>query len=45
VTYLLDTLPTIPSIAGPELVFAHVLVPHMPYIFQPDGSLQTDENF
>ena len=45
VNYELDKLPTIPSIAGPKLVFVHVLVPHMPYIFQPDGSLQTDENF
>jgi hypothetical protein len=42
---LLDKLPTIPTIAGPKLVFVHVLVPHQPYIFQPDGSLQLDENF
>ena len=45
VTYLLDKLPTIPSIAGPKLVFVHVLVPHMPYVFKPDGSLQMEENF
>jgi hypothetical protein len=45
VNYLLDKLPTIPTIAGPKLVFVHVLVPHQPYIFQPDGSLQMDENF
>ncbi|MGD0004856.1 MAG: hypothetical protein ABSE06_11585 [Anaerolineaceae bacterium] len=45
VTYLLNKLPTIPSIAGPKLVFVHVLVPHLPFIFKPDGSLQTDENF
>ena len=45
VHYLLDKLPTIPTIAGPKLVFVHVLVPHQPYIFQPDGSLQLDENF
>jgi len=45
VRYELDKLETIPSIGGPKLVFAHVLVPHMPYIFQPDGSLQMDENY
>ncbi len=45
VNYLLNKLPTIPSIAGPKLVFVHVLVPHLPFIFKPDGSLQTDENF
>jgi hypothetical protein len=45
VNFLLDKLPTIPTIAGPKLVFVHVLVPHQPYIFQPDGSLQLDENF
>jgi hypothetical protein len=45
VNYLLDKLPTIPTIAGPKLVFVHVLVPHQPYIFQPDGTLQVDENF
>ena len=45
VNYLLDKVPTIPTIAGPKLVFVHVLVPHQPYIFQPDESLQLDENF
>jgi hypothetical protein len=39
----LELLRRVPSIPGPKFVFAHVLLPHPPYVFQADGSLQTHE--
>ena len=33
----LDALANLPDAAGPELVFAHVLLPHPPFLFGPDG--------
>ena len=35
--YLLDTLPNIPQILGPKFVYAHLLLPHPPFIFGPNG--------
>ena len=39
----LELLRKAPSIRGPKFVFAHVLMPHPPYVFAADGSLQTHE--
>lgn len=39
VRYAFDTLAALPQTAGPKFVFAHLLVPHPPYIFNPDGTL------
>lgn len=36
--YALDRLDEIPSTPGPTFVFAHLLVPHDPYVFDRDGS-------
>jgi hypothetical protein len=36
--YALDTLDEIPGIPGPKFVFAHLLIPHDPYVFDADGS-------
>lgn len=43
--FILEELSRIPEIAGPKFVFAHILVPHTPYIFTPDGKfhMHTDE--
>ena len=36
--YELDRLDEIPQLPGPKYVFAHLLIPHDPYVFDVDGS-------
>lgn len=43
--FILDQLPTIPSYPGPKFVFAHIIIPHPPFIFTPDGSLMEDSRY
>jgi hypothetical protein len=43
--FLLDKLPNLTGIAGPKLVFAHVLVPHFPFIFGPNGEILQDPGY
>ena len=38
--YILDTLPSLDVIPGPKFVFAHVILPHLPFVFQPDGTIE-----
>jgi len=38
--YILDTLPDIANLNSPKFVFVHLLVPHIPHIFTPDGEFQ-----
>jgi len=35
--FILDELKRLPQTEGPKFVFAHLLVPHSPFIFTPDG--------
>ena len=42
--YIFDTLPTLSAMEGPNFIFAHLVVPHTPYIFAPDGSFLLTEN-
>jgi len=37
VRYVLDELPVVAQLRDPKLVFAHILLPHPPYVFGPDG--------
>ena len=43
--FVLDELKNVPDIPGPKFVFVHVLVPHLPLVFMPDGSIVTDPGF
>jgi hypothetical protein len=38
IRYDLEQLRNMPSRPGPKLVFAHLVIPHPPYVFEPDGS-------
>lgn len=41
-----ETLAQIPSLPGPKFVFAHIIAPHPPFVFDEDGaSLQPDYPF
>ncbi len=42
--YSLDTLENMPELDRPIFVFAHLVVPHNPYIFNPDGSFHFTRN-
>jgi len=35
--FILDELKRLPEMKGPKFIFAHLLVPHPPFIFTPDG--------
>lgn len=43
--FLLDQLPEVVDIPGPKFVFVHILVPHVPYVFAPNGDLLTDPGY
>jgi hypothetical protein len=38
--YVLDTLPEIASLKGPKFVFVHLLLPHIPHVFTPEGDFR-----
>jgi hypothetical protein len=42
--FMLDQLPLIPYISEPTFTYAHVDIPHPPYVFSPDGYL-TDPGY
>jgi len=37
ILYSFEALSKIPSLRGPKFVFAHILIPHPPYVFGPNG--------
>lgn len=39
VLYILEQLGDLPAIPGPKFVFAHIISPHPPYVFGPDGEI------
>jgi hypothetical protein len=42
---VLEKLPEIPDLPGSKFIFAHILSPHRPFIFLPDGSINEDDRF
>jgi len=40
--YILARLPSLAEQDEPQFVFVHLLIPHWPYIFLPDGSIRND---
>lgn len=42
VKFALDSLTQVPEIPGKKFVYFHVLAPHDPYVFAPDGSFRAD---
>ena len=46
IMFQLEELPKVAAgIPGPKFVYAHIMVPHTPFIFLPDGSLNTDSRY
>jgi len=43
--FILNHLPDVPAIAGPKFTYAHIFVPHTPFVFGPDGEIETDPGF
>jgi hypothetical protein len=43
--FILDHLPEVPAIAGPKFTYAHIFVPHIPFVFDPNGQLVSDPGF
>jgi hypothetical protein len=39
---ILEVLPEIPDLPGPKFIHAHIISPHPPYLFNPDGSINPD---
>jgi hypothetical protein len=38
VLFALEQLPNVPRLPSPKFVFVHIVSPHKPFIFGPDGS-------
>jgi hypothetical protein len=43
--FILDELPRLASFPGPKFVFVHILIPHIPFVFLPDGEITSDRGF
>jgi len=42
VTNALEFLQEIPNISGPKYIYYHLIIPHFPYVYLPDGSIAPD---
>jgi len=43
--FILDQLPEVSSIPKPTFTFAHLLIPHVPYVFDANGDIWSDPGF
>jgi hypothetical protein len=42
---ILNKLPGTASLSGPKFVYAHLILPHKPFIFDAQGNIRTDTNY
>ena len=42
--YILEELPKTAKLKGPKFVFVHILAPHIPHVFTPDGEFRYPED-
>jgi hypothetical protein len=42
---ILQQLPQLATLPGPKFIFAHVLIPHVPRVFTPQGEIQSDPGY
>jgi hypothetical protein len=42
--YILTELEKLPEMPGPKFIYAHIMVPHSPFVFAPDGSYQRNDS-
>lgn len=42
--YILEELKNVPALPGPKFVLAHIMAPHDPYIFTPEGEFEFSGN-
>lgn len=45
IQFNLKSLAEVPKIQGQKFVFAHILVPHIPFVFAADGTILTDPGY
>lgn len=43
--FTLEELSDLPSLPGPKFVYAHLIVPHPPHVFTPDGGIVSGLNY
>jgi hypothetical protein len=43
--YIFNTLPGTANLPGPKFVYAHLILPHKPYVFDAQGNIRTDTRF
>lgn len=43
--FILDQLPNVALDSEPKFVFVHILIPHIPYVFEANGDIVTDPGF
>jgi hypothetical protein len=43
--FIFNKLPGTANLAGPKFVYAHLILPHKPYIFDAQGNIRTDTRF
>ena len=43
ILFQLESLKQIPELEGPKFIFAHIVAPHEPYVFGPNGEPRTPE--